>query len=186
MCASAKACTQGCLASARLAYTVLFTVSLISAWVLRDHGAGLMSQISWVDKEVKGDPLGQHQQFYGAQAVYRVSIGSALFFMLNAAALYKVKLRSDPRDRWLHHGSWFVKFPLWLLCCVLPFLLPNGAVEAYSWVARLAGRSSSSSRWRCSWTSRTSGTTTSSRAMTTGGSSPSWLSPWGSSGSPSA
>merc|ERR1719375_1883751 len=135
VCASAKACTQGCLASARLAYSVLFTVSLISAWVLRDHGAGLMSQISWVAKEVKGDPLGQHQQFYGAQAVYRVSIGSALFFMLNAAALYKVKLRSDPRDRWLHHGSWFVKFPLWLLC----FLLPNGAVEAYSWVARFGG-----------------------------------------------
>ena len=127
------------MASARLAYSVLFTVSLISAWVLRDHGAGLMSQISWVAKEVKGDPLGQHQQFYGAQAVYRVSIGSALFFMLNAAVLYKVKLRSDPRDRWLHHGSWFVKFPLWLLCCVLPFLLPNGAVEAYSWVARFGG-----------------------------------------------
>ena len=104
-----------------MAYSVLFTVSLISAWVLRDHGAGLMSRISWVAREVKGDPLGQHEQFYGAQAVYRVSIGSALFFLLNAAALYKVKLRSDPRDKWIHHGSWFIKLPLWILCCVLPF-----------------------------------------------------------------
>ena len=50
--------------------------------------------------------------------------------------MFDVRTKSDRRDAGLHHGHWAIKAGLWALCNALPFLLPNGAVAAYSWLAR--------------------------------------------------
>ena len=55
-----------------------------------------------------------------------------------------VRYKSDNRDKHIQHGSWLLKVGLWLLCNILPFLLPVGLVNSYgtfffwSWSARLA------------------------------------------------
>lgn len=50
--------------------------------------------------------------------------------------MFDVRYKSDRRDTGLHHGHWLVKAGLWALCNTLPFLLPNGLVAAYAWLAR--------------------------------------------------
>lgn len=74
--------------------------------------------------------------WYGMQAVYRVSLGSFLFFMVMAGLMVGVKHRGDARDRYIHHGNWLLKLALWLVFAAFPFLLPNGIVEGYAIVAR--------------------------------------------------
>jgi hypothetical protein len=103
-------------------------------------------------------------EWYGQQAVYRVSMGNfvsflllscmqtfcmhgppasplgallQLFFGIMALAMVGVRYKSDKRDVYLQHGGWFVKIALWLLCGVLPFLFPVGFVNGYGWVARV-------------------------------------------------
>jgi hypothetical protein len=53
-----------------------------------------------------------------------------------AAVMVGVQHKGDRRASLLHHGHWLVKAGLWALCNALPFLLPNGVVAAYSWLAR--------------------------------------------------
>ena len=53
-----------------------------------------------------------------------------------AVAMLGVRRRSQPRAALLHHGHWLLKAGLWALCNAAPFLLPNGVVDAYAWLAR--------------------------------------------------
>jgi hypothetical protein len=62
--------------------------------------------------------------------------GAQVLFGSLALVMVGVQHKSDRRDRSLHHGHWLVKAGLWALCNMLPFLLPNGVVAAYSWLAR--------------------------------------------------
>ena len=74
--------------------------------------------------------------WFGQQAVYRISLGNFVLFAALAAAMAGVRNKSDRRDTYLHHGHWALKAGLWALCNALPFFLPNGVVNAYSWLAR--------------------------------------------------
>ena len=53
-----------------------------------------------------------------------------------AVVMLGVRRRGEPRAALLHHGHWLLKAGLWALCNAAPFLLPNGAVDAYAWLAR--------------------------------------------------
>mmetsp|Transcript_14820 Transcript_14820/g.41700 ORF Transcript_14820/g.41700 Transcript_14820/m.41700 type:complete len:432 (-) Transcript_14820:29-1324(-) len=120
--------------SARMAYCLLFTLSMLLAWLLRDFAKPLMEKIPWiVRKEMPELP----DSWYGKEAVYRVSLGNALFFGCLSLALIGVKYRGDKRGKLLQHGSWMLKVVMWLLFNALPFLLPNGVAEGYAWVARV-------------------------------------------------
>ncbi|KAK9823454.1 hypothetical protein WJX72_002870 [[Myrmecia] bisecta] len=119
--------------SARLAYCVLFTLAMVLAWVLRDFARPLMEKIPWIFHHASTDPS---DEWYGQQAVYRVSMGNFMFFGLLSAVLVGVRYKSDKRDQYLQHGGWFVKITLWLLCNALPFFFPVSVVNAYSWAAR--------------------------------------------------
>ena len=70
-------------------------------------------------------------EWFGQQAVYRISIGNFLLFGGLAAVMLGVRYKGDRRDAFLHHGSWLLKAGLWLLAMVLPFFFPNGLVNAY-------------------------------------------------------
>jgi len=77
------------------------------------------------------------EKWFGQQAVYRVSMGNFMFFTAMSIALVGVKYKSDKRDRYLHHGNYALKLGVWLLFTALPFLFPNGLVNAYSHMARV-------------------------------------------------
>ena len=42
-----------------------------------------------------------------------------------------VKFKSDKRDQYLQHGGWFVKIGVWVICNIVPFLLPAGFINSY-------------------------------------------------------
>jgi hypothetical protein len=48
-----------------------------------------------------------------------------------SAALAGVKVRGERRAKLLHHGHYALKLLAWTVFTALPFLLPNGAVDAY-------------------------------------------------------
>ncbi|CAG9461663.1 unnamed protein product [Pedinophyceae sp. YPF-701] len=139
-CAGYAACTvctrasvQLTRTSARLTYCVLFTLSMISAWVLRDYSKPIMKHLPWI---IDGHEHAA-KEWFGVQAVYRISFGTWLFFAILSAALVGVRSRTDRRDQLLHHGNWALKAVAWALFNVLPFFLPNGLLGAYSWLARV-------------------------------------------------
>ena len=70
-------------------------------------------------------------EWFGQQAVYRISMGNFLMFLLLAGVMAGVRDRSDKRDRLLHRGPVLVKAGVWLLFNALPFFFPNGLVNAY-------------------------------------------------------
>lgn len=70
-------------------------------------------------------------KWFGQQAVYRISMGNFMFFGAMSLALLGVKYKGDKRGQILQHGSWFIKFAVWILFNALPFLFPNGLVQAY-------------------------------------------------------
>jgi hypothetical protein len=61
----------------------------------------------------------------------RMHAHPAVFFAAMSLALLGVKVRGDKRDRYLHHGHYLVKLAAWALFNALPFLFPNGVVDAY-------------------------------------------------------
>lgn len=82
-------------------------------------------------------------KWFGQQAVYRISMGNFLFFGSMSLALLGVKYKGDKRGQVLQQGNWMLKLVVWVLFMALPFLFPNGLVQAYG-----ETKSSSSSRGR--------------------------------------
>ncbi|GFR42829.1 hypothetical protein Agub_g3786 [Astrephomene gubernaculifera] len=120
--------------SARVAWSVLFFLAMIAAWVLRDFATPLLQKIPWIVKGVSQDDM---DKWFGQQAVYRVSMGNFLFFACMSLAMVGVKYRGDKRDRYLHHGHPLLKLGMWLLFTMLPFFFPNDVLNIYSWAARI-------------------------------------------------
>ena len=48
-----------------------------------------------------------------------------------------VKYVDDPRAKYLHNGPFLLKFAIWGVFLVVPFLLPLPVMSAYAWVARI-------------------------------------------------
>ncbi|KXZ45723.1 hypothetical protein GPECTOR_51g709 [Gonium pectorale] len=107
---------------------------MIVAWVLRDFATPILQKIPWIVKDVTQAHV---DEWFGQQAVYRVSMGNFLFFSCMSLALVGVKTKGDKRDRYLHHGHPLLKLGVWLLFTALPFLFPNELLHAYSWLARI-------------------------------------------------
>jgi hypothetical protein len=70
-------------------------------------------------------------KWFGQQAVYRISMGNFLFFGCMSLALLGVKYKGEKRGQLLQHGNWVVKLVVWIVFNALPFLFPNGLVQAY-------------------------------------------------------
>lgn len=82
-----------------------------------------------IAREAAGIAL--EDKWFGQQAVYRVSMGSFLFFATMSAIMVGVKYRSDSRARYLHHGNWLLKLVLWMAFTALPFLFPTSVIDVY-------------------------------------------------------
>jgi len=118
--------------SARVGYCVLFSVMLMLAEILRDYARPMMEKIPWI-AHYSGSSA---TALYGQQAVFRVSLGSFLFYGMLSMALVGVERKNDSRAKFLHHGSWGLKFLVWVLCLAVPFFMPDDVMEAYVWAAR--------------------------------------------------
>jgi hypothetical protein len=104
---------------------------MLLAWLLRDFAEPLLDHIPWIHTI----GLKPSKEWYGTQAVLRVSFGSFSFFTLFALVLIGVKDQREQRDGW-HHGGWMVKLCLWALLTLLAFLAPNSLIGAYGQLAR--------------------------------------------------
>lgn len=118
--------------SARAGYCVLFTTVLIVAELLRDYATPLLHKIPWIGHYAQTPS----QEWFGQQAVYRISLGAFLFYGILSAALVNVKTRADPRDKHLHHGNWVAKTFAFVVLLGVPFLFPDDVVYGYTWAAR--------------------------------------------------
>ncbi|KAJ9530777.1 hypothetical protein QJQ45_014934 [Haematococcus lacustris] len=121
--------------SARVAWSFLFFLAMVAAWVLRDFAKPLLEKIPWIVRDAAHFEF--DDKWFGQQAVYRVSMGSCLFFGVMSLVMLGVKYRGDKRDKYLHHGNPLLKLVLWLLFTTLPFFFPNPVVDAYAHVARV-------------------------------------------------
>eukprot|EP00775_Hariotina_reticulata_P009592 gene9592-9755_t len=120
--------------SARVAYSFLFFLAIVIAWVMRDFARPLLEKIPWIMRAATG--FEPSDKWFGQQAVYRISMGNFLFFGFMSLALMGVKYKGDKRGQLLQHGNWIIKLVVWTLFNALPFFFPNGMVEAYGWAAR--------------------------------------------------
>ncbi|KAG6432213.1 hypothetical protein SASPL_103787 [Salvia splendens] len=116
--------------SARIAYCGLFGVSLIVSWILREVGAPLLKQFSWINTS---DDL--TDQWFQIQGVLRVSMANFLFFGTLALIMIGVKDQNDRRDSW-HHGGWIAKMIIWALLTILMFFVPNVVIDVYGVISK--------------------------------------------------
>lgn len=147
-CAGSACCTATCSCfgavggavakiSARALYVCLFVLTTLFCVVMRDYAKPMLAKLPWIVSATGFDP---GTEWFGAQAVYRISMGSFSFFATMSLLLINVETKSDPRDRLLHHGNWLLKLVAWVLCLVSPFLLgaDSGLIKFYIWFARVA------------------------------------------------
>lgn len=120
--------------SARVAYSFLFFLAIVVSWVMRDFARPLIEKIPWIMRAATG--FEPSDKWFGQQAVYRISMGNFMFFGAMSLALLGVKYKGDKRGQILQHGNWIIKFVVWIAFNALPFLFPNGLVQAYGWAAR--------------------------------------------------
>jgi hypothetical protein len=134
-CWTAAGCTKAMMKrSARVAYSFLFFLAIVISWVMRDFARPLLEKIPWIMRAATG--FEPSDKWFGQQAVYRISMGNFLFFGSMSLALLGVKYKGDKRGQVLQQGNWMIKLVVWVLFMALPFLFPNGLVQAYGWGAR--------------------------------------------------
>eukprot|EP00271_Cylindrocystis_brebissonii_P004734 TRINITY_DN16568_c0_g1_i1.p1 TRINITY_DN16568_c0_g1~~TRINITY_DN16568_c0_g1_i1.p1 ORF type:complete len:388 (+),score=28.38 TRINITY_DN16568_c0_g1_i1:831-1994(+) len=117
---------------AKILYGVLFLVTTILAWIIRDFSSSALEQLSVLSGCSAQAPC------LGAEGVLRVSLGLSVFFLIMFATTVGTKVTDDWRDTW-HNGWWFLKFILWFVLCLLPFWIPSGFFQAYAQIARVGG-----------------------------------------------
>eukprot|EP00899_Mesostigma_viride_P008524 jgi/Mesvir1/17673/Mv01372-RA.1 len=129
-------CVSGAIArqSARAAYCGLFLASIVLSWIMRDFAQPLLEKIPWINHP------GSHEskEWYGEQAVLRISFGNFLFFLSLSLLLVGVHRKSDGRHV-IQNGAWPIKFFAWGCFCALPFLVPDAIISKYGTLAAFGG-----------------------------------------------
>ncbi|KAL6054744.1 hypothetical protein STEG23_026582 [Scotinomys teguina] len=74
----------------------------------------------------------------GYKAVYRLCFGLAMFYLLLALLMIKVKSSSDPRAA-VHNGFWFFKFATAVAIIVGAFFIPEGTFTTVWFYVGMAG-----------------------------------------------
>ncbi|KAF8393327.1 hypothetical protein HHK36_021568 [Tetracentron sinense] len=110
-------CSQFCSGPnpwmARYVYGLIFLVTNLLAWAVRDYGKGALTEM----ERLKGCQGGR--DCLGTEGVLRVSLGCFL---------------KEPRDFW-HSGWWFAKILLWIALMGLPFFVPSTFIQIYGEIA---------------------------------------------------
>lgn len=118
--------------SARAGYSVMYTLAMTAAWVMRNYAGALVAKLPGILKYL---PMQGGNGWYGLQAVYRISFGNFAFFAFMAALLYNTRYKNGWRDLYVQHGIWGLKGLLWLAFNISSFFLP-GELKWYGFMSR--------------------------------------------------
>ncbi|KAG0486411.1 hypothetical protein HPP92_008506 [Vanilla planifolia] len=154
-------CTRLCLrpnpSVARYVYALIFLVTSLLAWTIRDYGHAVLSELG----RLKGCDGARY--CLGAEGVLRVSFGcSVSFLFISAGALFPcfrccafliprtpqlfffalfvttvgTKRLNDPRNAW-NSEWWGAKMILWMGLMAVPFFLPSEVFRVYGKMAHV-------------------------------------------------
>ncbi|KAJ8480219.1 hypothetical protein OPV22_023946 [Ensete ventricosum] len=121
-------CARYCLgpnpSMARFIYALIFLVTCLLAWTIRDYGRNALSEL----ERLKGC----HGARYclGAEGVLRISSGCFLFFFVMFLSTVGTKKLEDSRNFW-HSEWWPAKIIIWIGFMVVPFFMPSAFIELY-------------------------------------------------------
>ncbi|KAG2586618.1 hypothetical protein PVAP13_5NG062900 [Panicum virgatum] len=113
---------------ARYLYALIFLVTNLLAWTLRDYGNSALDELQRL-KVCQGA-----RYCLGAEGVLRVSLGCFLFFFVMFMSTVNTRKVHECRNSW-HSEWWPAKVVLWLGFTVVTFLAPSPLVQLYGKVA---------------------------------------------------
>lgn len=113
---------------ARYLYALIFLVTNLFAWTLRDYGNSALAELQRL-KVCQGA-----RYCLGAEGVLRVSLGCFLFFFVMFLSTVNTRKVHDCRNSW-HSEWWPAKVVLWLGLTAVTFLAPSPLVQLYGKVA---------------------------------------------------
>ncbi|KAH7657333.1 Serine incorporator/TMS membrane protein [Dioscorea alata] len=125
-------CTQFCTgpnpSMARYVYGLMFLVTSLLAWTVRDYGHTALAELQRL-KVCEGT-----RYCLGAEGVLRISFGCFIFFFIMFLSTAGTKKLEDPRNSW-HSEWWAAKIVLWIVLLVVPFFVPSAFIQLYGKVA---------------------------------------------------
>ncbi|GMY26908.1 probable serine incorporator [Fagus crenata] len=116
---------------ARYSYGIIFLVTNLIAWFIRDYGQRLLPQLHYL----KACGPGGHDCFR-TLGVLRVSLGCFIFFFLMFLSTSNTKKLFEARNTW-HSRWWSFKFFLFVVSVAIPFFLSSDFIQLYGEFARI-------------------------------------------------
>nr|BAK01836.1 predicted protein [Hordeum vulgare subsp. vulgare] len=113
---------------ARYVYALIFLVTNLLAWTVRDYGHSALGEL----RRLKGCQGARY--CLGAEGVLRISLGCFLFFFVMFLSTMKTRKVHDCRNSW-HSEWWPVKIVLWMALTAVPFFAPSPLIQLYGKVA---------------------------------------------------
>ncbi|XP_024528791.1 probable serine incorporator [Selaginella moellendorffii] len=115
--------------AARYIYGIIFMLTTLIAWVVRDYSHRALSELHYLE-----GCLGGHNCL-GSEGVLRISFGCFVFFLAMFVTTVGTTRLYGARDVW-HNRWWPAKGVMWVILMVLPFLVPPSFIHIYGEVAR--------------------------------------------------
>ncbi|XVE54303.1 hypothetical protein DITRI_Ditri03aG0070000 [Diplodiscus trichospermus] len=112
---------------ARYVYALIFLVSNLLAWAVRDYGRNAFPEMEKL-KNCQGG-----RGCLGAEGVLRVSLGCFAFYFVMFLSTAGTPRMYNCRDSW-HSGWWAAKFSVWIALTVTSFLVPTPFIQIYGLV----------------------------------------------------
>nr|XP_023886276.1 serine incorporator 3-like [Quercus suber] len=116
---------------ARYSYGIIFLVTNLIAWFIRDYGQRLLPQLQYL----KACGTGGHDCFR-TLGVLRVSLGCFIFFFLMFLSTISTRKLFEVRNTW-HSRWWAFKFFLFIVSVAVPFFLSSDFIQLYGEFARI-------------------------------------------------
>uniref|UniRef100_A0A453E8W7 Serine incorporator n=1 Tax=Aegilops tauschii subsp. strangulata TaxID=200361 RepID=A0A453E8W7_AEGTS len=113
---------------ARYVYALIFLVTNLLAWTVRDYGHSALGEL----RRLRGCQGARY--CLGAEGVLRISLGCFLFFFVMFLSTMKTRKVHDCRNSW-HSEWWPVKIVLWMALTAVPFFAPSPLIQLYGKVA---------------------------------------------------
>ncbi|XP_008438413.1 uncharacterized protein LOC103483517 isoform X1 [Cucumis melo] len=114
----------------RYVYSIIFLVTNLIAWFLRDYGQRIVPQLHYL----KSCGAGGEECFH-ALGVLRVSLGCFIFFFLMFLSTSRTRKLHEPRNLW-HSSWWSLKFIVFIVSMLAPFFFPPALIQLYGEFAR--------------------------------------------------
>lgn len=116
---------------ARYSYGIIFLVTNLIAWFIRDYGQRLLPELHYLKA---CGPRGH--DCFRTLGVLRVSLGCFIFFFLMFLSTSNTKKLFEARNTW-HSRWWSFKFFLFVVSVAIPFFLSSDFIQLYGEFARI-------------------------------------------------